>query len=225
MAVLLPLFPLDVVLFPGVSLPLHIFEPRYRRMLADVLAGDRRIGLCPAGAGPRAGARPGTGTIGCAGRVRESQALPDGRSNILLTGDTRFMVRRYPDGDTPYFLALVDEFADEPGTEPEPDEVAALGDLHARQRDLLRRLDIAIEPEPPGADDPVALSFQAAVLLDVDAGIKQRLLETRSTSARVRALIELLPATLAVVEAAAEVHVRATTNGKGAQRADSDGGA
>ena len=85
----LPVFPLAVVLFPGTPLPLHIFEPRYRRMLADCLAGDRRFGITPPG---QAGEAPDPGMVGCIAEVRVNQQLPDGRSNIVVLGGERFVV-------------------------------------------------------------------------------------------------------------------------------------
>ena len=85
----LPIFPLSVVLFPGTPLPLHIFEPRYRKMLADCLAGDRRFGITPAG---KDDAMPEPGTVGCIAEVRVNQELPDGRSNIIVFGGERFVL-------------------------------------------------------------------------------------------------------------------------------------
>ena len=85
----LPIFPLGVVLFPGTPLPLHIFEPRYRQMLADCLAGDRRFGITPAGTDDEL---PEPGTVGCIAEVRVNQELPDGRSNIVVLGGERFVL-------------------------------------------------------------------------------------------------------------------------------------
>ena len=98
----LPLFPLDVVLFPGELLPLHIFEPRYRRMLADCLEGDQQFGLTAASA-------PGPGSIGCVARIRAAEPLADGRSNIVVVGGRRFGVRALLAEDTPYLVAAIEE--------------------------------------------------------------------------------------------------------------------
>jgi hypothetical protein len=91
----MPIFPLsNVVLFPQLATPLHLFEPRYRQLGRDALAGDRRIGMVvvrPEFADDMAGDPP-VFPIGCAGRVTESQRLPDGRYNIVLRGDYRFRV-------------------------------------------------------------------------------------------------------------------------------------
>src|SRR5262245_62423121 len=82
----LPLFPLPVVLFPGMPMPLHIFEPRYRKMLSDIHAGNNLFGLSYFDAASSANEIPPTGHIGCVAEVTETQALPDGRSNILTVG-------------------------------------------------------------------------------------------------------------------------------------------
>src|SRR5712691_7469081 len=100
----LPIFPLSIVLFPGTPLPLHIFEPRYKRMLADCLSGDRRFGITPMGVGSEP---PGPGAIGCVAEVRVNQELPDGRSNIVVVGGSRFVLSRLLDESLPYLVALV----------------------------------------------------------------------------------------------------------------------
>ncbi|HQR46847.1 MAG TPA: LON peptidase substrate-binding domain-containing protein, partial [Thermoanaerobaculia bacterium] len=91
----LPLFPLPgVVLFPETTLPLHVFEPRYREMLTDALQGEGLLGvqlLVPGGSPDDAG-RPRVFPVGCAGEVVEHEPLPDGRSNILLRGLFRYRI-------------------------------------------------------------------------------------------------------------------------------------
>src|SRR5258707_15575916 len=91
----IPLFPLpNVVLFPNVFLPLHIFEPRYREMVADALKGDRIIGMALLRAGYESNyeGRPPVYDIGCAGVITHAQRLADGRYDIVLRGPARFPV-------------------------------------------------------------------------------------------------------------------------------------
>src|SRR4051812_36015806 len=108
----LPIFPLPLVLFPGVPLPLHIFEERYRRMLADVRASNNLFGLSYFV--PDSGdERPPEGHVGCATEVVESQQLPDGRSNILTLGVVRYRVAEYVERDESYLVARVEFFEDE----------------------------------------------------------------------------------------------------------------
>lgn len=107
---LVRLFPLpNVVLFPETTLPLHVFEPRYRTMLADALESDRLIGmqlLRTDGSGGGDG-RPAVFSVGCAGEVVHHEPLEDGRSNILLRGAFRYRIEREPPTDTPYRVAEV----------------------------------------------------------------------------------------------------------------------
>lgn len=106
----LPLFPLPGVVFlPETLLPLHVFEPRYREMLADALAGERLIGvqlLVPDGA-PDATGRPAVQPVGCSGRIVDHEPLEDGRSNIILQGLFRYRIDREAPAGKPYRIAEV----------------------------------------------------------------------------------------------------------------------
>jgi Lon protease-like protein len=126
MSDLLPIFPLpNVVLFPGVFLPLHIFEPRYREMVADALASDRMIGmvLLRPGWQQQYEGRPPVYPIGCSGVITHVETLPDGRYNIVLRGVERFRILE-EDDDRSYRRAVVEAAPDQPGT----------GDDHAAVR-------------------------------------------------------------------------------------------
>jgi ATP-dependent Lon protease len=208
----LPVFPLSVVLFPGTPMPLHIFEPRYRQMLEDCLAGDRRFGITPPG---QAGEAPDPGTVGCIAEVRVNQQLPDGRSNIVVLGGDRFVVRELLDDPAPYHVATVRTFEELPGTLPSAEHTAKLREAFTRYATLVRELSDALPQDPELPEDPVALSFHAAAGLDIDPAIKQRLLVERSTASRVGALLLALPPLTAAAEQALEVHRRAHTNGQG----------
>lgn len=203
----LPLFPLDLVLFPGEPLPLHIFEPRYRELLADCLAGDQRFGIT-------ASIPPVPGAIGSIARIRASQPLEDGRSNIVVLGERRFALRALLDEGRSYLVGSVEEFDDQPGTAPLPQERAELMSLAEEYRTALGILADS-EDEADWADQSEALTFQVAALTGLDVEAKARLLATRSTRERTQRLVELLPPLIRLVRARAEVHVRARTNGKG----------
>ena len=110
-----PLFPLGMVLYPGTSAPLHLFEPRYRQMLRDVQAGDRRFGIVCAMPGVDERALP-PGRVGCVAEVTEAETLEDGRSNIFVTGRERFVLDRFVDDEAPYHVAEVTFIEDEPGS-------------------------------------------------------------------------------------------------------------
>jgi Lon protease-like protein len=205
------------VLFPGTPLPLHIFEPRYKRMLADCLSADRRFGITPV---HPARDVPEPGTVGCVAEVRVNQELPDGRSNIVVLGGSRFVLARLLDESLPYLVAMVHPFDDDPDTQPAMEETTALRDLFARYFAGLRQLN-DVEPEEPALpDDPLSLSFQVAGAIQCDPGVKQRLLAERSTARRFKALLLLLPVLTSSVEGALRVHRRAHTNGKGGATPD-----
>src|ERR1043166_3301456 len=113
----LPLFPLPVVLFPGMPMPLHIFEERYRKMLADIRAGNNFFGLSYFDASTSEKELPPAGHIGCVAEVTESQALPDGRSNILAVGVVRYEAESYVERGDPYLVVRPNYFEDENETE------------------------------------------------------------------------------------------------------------
>ena len=213
----LPIFPLSVVLFPGNPLPLHIFEPRYRRMLADCLDTDRRFGITPVldDAPP-----PGPGTVGCVAEIRVNQELPDGRSNIVVVGGSRFVLGDLLQEPSPYLIAMVESFDDDAGSEPDVDELESLRTLSNRYLTGLRELNDAPPEEPALPEDALTLSFHMAGSIECDIGVKQRLLAERSTARRVRALILLLPVLTSGIENGITVHRRAHTNGKGGTMPD-----
>ena len=209
----LPLFPLEVVLYPGTMLPLHIFEPRYRTMLADCLAADRRFGLLPPGSD---GQPPPTGVIGTVAEIRASQPMEDGRANILVEGSSRFMLRRYLPEETPYLVGLVDPFEDEEEDEADlASDLVSLRQLADRLAEARRIIGDGV-PMPDWAADAGGLSLQVASLLSVDITFKQRFLGIRSAAHRV----QLLPGIVADLEARALVKRRASRNGSGGVHPD-----
>jgi len=212
----LPIFPLSVVLFPGNPLPLHIFEPRYRRMLADCLAGDRRFGITPV----EDQSEPEPGDIGCIAEVRVNQELPDGRSNIVVIGGTRFVVADLLKESLPYPVALVQAFEDEEGTVPALEDIETLRGLATHYFSALRELNDALPEEVALPEEPVDLSFHVAANIDCDFGVKQRLLAERSRARRYQSLILLLPVLTSGIESGITVHRRAHHNGKGGSLPD-----
>src|SRR5262245_39390715 len=109
----LPLFPLSVVLFPGVPLPLHIFEPRYRQMLSDIQAGNSLFGVSFVDSSSTDLEKPEPGSIGCVARVTEAHTFSDGRSNILTVGVIRYRLVDYLTTEHPYLVAKVNYFEDD----------------------------------------------------------------------------------------------------------------
>lgn len=216
----LPIFPLGVVLFPGALIPLHIFEPRYRRMLVDCMEGDERFGLALPGIAHEA---PALGAVGCVAEIRGTQALADGRSNIVVQGTTRFLVTRYLDDDAPYLVAMVEAFEDRENSTPSAVRCIALADAFTHYLPALRELN-DLEPDTRTLPtDPTALSFHVAAALDTGAAEKQALLEIRSTAERVDLLLQMLPPLSNAIDAGLRTRRKSHSNGKGHHTPDLGG--
>lgn len=207
-----PLFPLPVVLFPGALMPLHIFEPRYRALLADAAQGDHRFVLLPPGP---SGHSPAPGTIGTVARIRAIQPLADGRSNIVVGGDRRITLDRLIPTAKPYLVGAVDDLPDHDETQaPAPAEIAALRDRGERLALALATIS-DVDREPGFSEDPALLTFQIAALVEWSEAEQRPFLAIRSVRERVTRLLHQLPALVADAEERARVHRRAPTNGKG----------
>ena len=205
MSARLPLFPLEnVVLLPEGTVPLHIFEPRYRQLMEDALAGDRRIGMVavrPERAREMSGDPP-TYEVGCAGFVAEHQRLADGRFHLLLRATHRFrIVRELPrDGSRLYRIAEVD-----PLEEPLGDRAAAL-----RSRDRVIELLGQLAERMLGAEQSLDVeSLRNLELAHFASGVaqsvalptreKQALLEAPTVAARLEQLAGALDFHLALL--------------------------
>jgi len=181
----LPLFPLPgVVLFPGTLLPLHIFEPRYRAMVADVLAGERMIGMAMIDPAGPFGDRPPVLPVGGAGRIVEQERLEDGRFNIILEGTGRFRILgERPSG--PYRIASVDPLPVAGFADPAAEASAIRG-----ARALFAELQPAMElpPLPSEAMSAERLSGELALRLRWSPPDLQELLETDALAERFDAI-------------------------------------
>jgi Lon protease-like protein len=213
----IPLFPLPLVLLPGARLPLHIFEPRYRQMLGDILgeSGAHEFGIVfrPDGVAER---DIPAGHIGCIAHVERSERLPDGRANVFVTGTRRFRLERFLDADRLYHVGEVSGFDD---AVESPEELAPAAD---RLRELFHRVGTAAraladdaDALPALPDDPAHLAFAIAAVIDMDAPTRQRLLSSRSPAERLRDVDALLSPAVDTLEQRAVVHARAKSNGHG----------
>jgi Lon protease-like protein len=218
----LPLFPLPVVLFPGMPLPLHIFEPRYRKMLEDIRVGNNLFGLSYFDSSDSDSESPPAGHVGCVAEVTETQPLPDGRSNILTVGLIRYRVEDYVQRGNPYLVAKVTFFEDE----EEPDE--QLNESSQDVADTFTRIARAVRiinderaslPDISGTE-PQRLSFLVAAAMEIDADLKQELLEVRSTSERLQRLRDMLARAVTSYEVRARIHELAKGNGHGGTKID-----
>ena len=217
---MLPLFPLPVVLFPGTARPLHIFEPRYRRMLADCLDGDRRFGLLFCADPEHERALP-PGQVGCIARIETADALPDGRSNIIVAGEDRFALARFVDSDTPYLVGEVVDYADEPELDVELDPLAeSVRVAFDRLVRAVRAIADQRTPVPELPRDPSRIAYHVASVIDTPLSARYELLCSRSALARLRAVTKILEQAVPPVERRAAQHQRARTNGSGHDTVD-----
>ena len=190
MSLLLPLFPLDLVLLPGVPLPLHVFEPRYKEMIAECLDEKKPFGVVRASS-------DGVEDIGCTAEIVEvTKRYDDGRMDILTRGVERFEVLQVHD-ERSFLEAEFTVIDDEPGA-PSSDMVQQAVRLHTEIANLAG-------DNPGGPDDGGQhLSFLLAGSLPLDLDFKQNLLTTLSEPKRLQAVISYLEAILPSVRRAAK---------------------
>ncbi len=218
----LPLFPLPVVLFPGVPLPLHIFEPRYRQMLEDIQMTKNLFALTYFDPTLSSNEVPPAGSVGCVAEVTETQSFPDGRSNILTLGVIRFRIESYVDRGDPYLVAQVSFFEDD-----EEDESLLAGpakevaDTFTRIAQAVRTINDERATLPDISNtEPQRLSFLVAAAMEIDAEVKQELLELRATSERLERLRGMLTIAVKGYEERARMHELAKGNGHGGRKID-----
>lgn len=218
----LPIFPLPLVLLPNELLPLHIFEERYRKMLADVEADKHLFGITFFNPTEDFIEKPEIGTVGCVAEVRDVQTLPDGRSNIVTAGVIRYRLIDYIDAGEPYLVGDVEFFEDE------AEDAAAVNPVADEVFELFRRIAKAahklsgergIFPDIPQAE-PEQLSFLVTAAFNLEAAMKYEMLETRSSVERLTRLREILLQAVDKMEDNAEVQKIARTNGHTKKKID-----
>lgn len=193
------MFPLGSVLFPGMVLPLHVFEARYRALVADVLAGDREFGVTLIARGHEVGGGDVRTDVGTLARLVEAQELDDGRWVLVAIGRTRVRVVEWLDDD-PYPRARVIGLPEG----PTDDRAPALRDqVAARLRTVLAlRAELGTGTVPIStelAEDPLEASHQAAVLAGANPLDAQGLLTAGSVTERLALLLEVLAGTEALL--------------------------
>ncbi|GAA1968464.1 LON peptidase substrate-binding domain-containing protein [Kitasatospora viridis] len=212
----LPIFPLNAVLYPGLVLPLHVFEERYRRLVADLLAQPedqpRRFGVLAIKdgrevapvtesdepAGPMGGLGTATGDplealfhIGCVADLASVNPQPDGRYELLVTGTTRFRLRSVETGG-PYLVGEVETLEEQDGSGPGAlaGGVERAFRLYQKRLAGARQASLAGEQELP--DDPQVLSYLVAAAAVLEIPVKQQLLACPDTASRLSSELELL---------------------------------
>ena len=201
----MPLFPLGLVLYPGVMLPLHIFEERYRRLvreLLDMQEGARLFGVI----GIKAGRDAGTDgiialhDIGCTAELRYAEAYPDGRFDIIVTGVQRFRLLQLEVAEP---MQGVIELLPEPQSQRSAPLAARVGSLFLSYREALLAAQgvqgDGLDEVPDLPDDPGQLAYLVAASMILDMTDKQQLLEAVSVDDRLRLLLTLLKREAAMV--------------------------
>ena len=218
----LPLFPLPLVLLPNEFLPLHIFEPRYRQMLQDVALEKNMFGVSYFNPTEEFVEKPLTGSIGCVAEIREVQAMPDGRSNVVTVGVVRYHLIDYINDGAPYLVGDVEFFEDE------EEDASVLNPLADEVFALFRRVALAAHklsgergtfPDVQQTE-PQALSFLVMAAFNLEPDLKYQLMETRSTIERLERLKEILVQTVGKMEESAEINKIAKTNGHSKKKLD-----
>ncbi len=185
----LAIFPLSgAILFPRMHLPLHIFEPRYRAMITEVIARDQRIGMIQPN-GP--GEPPALFSIGCMGRIAEIEALDDGRFNIILSGESRFRLVRELDVSTPFRQVDAELFTpeeDDPGILASSERAALEGEAEL----FADKLGYAVDWSAVASLDDETLVNGIGQIAPFDAAGKQAMLEADTLSQRSELAIQLM---------------------------------
>ncbi|WP_260926791.1 LON peptidase substrate-binding domain-containing protein [Novosphingobium sp. 9] len=181
------IFPLTgAMLYPELQLPLHIFEPRYRAMVTDALARDRRIGMIQ----PQANAEGAPlYAVGCLGRIAEVEALEDGRFNIILEGEQRFRVLRELDVTTPFRQIEAELIADPELEALSPIERAS---FEREARRFADRQGYSVDWDKVVRLDDTSLINGVAQIAPFDSAAKQALLEVDTLAQRCELLVQLM---------------------------------
>lgn len=198
---LLPLFPLEVVLLPGVPLPLHIFEPRYKEMIGECLEQKKPFGVVRA-------KEEGIAELGCTAEiVKVVKQYEDGRMDLISVGRRRFEVLEV-NRDRSFLRGQVAFVDDEPG-----ESIESTREARQRAVDLFAQVaDLVGQEEELDAESEL-LSFQLAGALPIDLDFKQALLAVRSESERLAGLVEFFDAILPKLKKAARRREKAGGNG------------
>jgi hypothetical protein len=189
---LLPLFPLNTVLFPGVPLSLHVFEHRYRVLMDELVEGPapRRFGVVAIKQGLEVGEDepPVLHGVGTVADLRRADRFADGRYDVVTFGGPRFRLRTVDDS-RPFLRASVEYLPDAPDGADAAAVVAAFGDYCRAVAEA--RDEEVTEPALP-EDDPVLVSYVVAAAMRLDLPEKQALLEVPDTRTRLRTELSLL---------------------------------
>ena len=186
----LPLFPLNVVLFPGMVLPLHIFEERYKAMIGDCIERGEPFGVVLIKEGPEVGGPAEPFTIGTSAQITTVDRLEDGRMKLLTLGERRFETAGITQ-QVPHMVGQVRYLEEKPG-EDQPALRAEVGEQYTTFLRNLSSLSGGWTANAEIPQDPVSLAYGVAGNLDLPRQIRQELLEMANASLRLERLLPLL---------------------------------
>jgi Lon protease-like protein len=188
---ILPLFPLSAVLFPDAAMPLRIFEDRYKLMVQRCLESDSEFGVVLIKSGFEVGGPAETYSVGTVARIFDVERRDDGTTRIAVAGRERFRIESITQ-QLPYLEGQVTLLEEDPGAALSQDELESVRSAASSQVRLVHGLNGGWLREPKLHDDPVALSYFIAVLLQVKGDENQTVLEESTTADRLRLELSLL---------------------------------
>lgn len=197
----MPQFPLGTVLFPSMVLPLHVFEPRYRAMIEEVLDGDRTFGVVLIERGSEVGGDDKRTMFGTTARVLEAEQFSDGRWALVTVGGERFRVEAWLD-DAPYPVAEVQLWPDSrpPDTLDVEDQYRRTTAKFGRCMALASEAGLNVGPMPKPVDDVGVGSMQMAALAPVTSHDKQVLLGAPGPAERLGLLDRMIDDALELIQ-------------------------
>ena len=192
----LSVFPLGgAILFPRMQLPLHIFEPRYRALVSDAMARDRRIGMIqprPVLTGGPGQGEPPLFDVGCIGKIAHVEALDDGRYNIVLEGLSRFRMVRELDVSTPFRQIEISLDGFDDAAEPDPLAPVERAAIEMESRRFADAQGYAVDWEAVSRLDDESLVNGIAQIAPFDVAAKQALLESPDIADRAQLIVQLM---------------------------------
>lgn len=206
---LLPLFPLQTVLFPLMPLPLHIFEPRYKAMINRCIEEDRPFGVLLIQEGSEVGEPAVPYMVGTLARIRAVERLDEGRMNLMAEGTERFRLLDYVKGQEPYLVGMIESLQDEVDTStsltPLVEEIREL--FHTYLKVLLACVGRPL-PDYELPEDPEEMSFVVGAAVQSGSAERQAMLELTNTAARLRQQRTMLQEETARLQAVYEANLR-----------------
>jgi len=183
------LFPLpNLILFPNIVVPLHIFEERYKLMINGCIDRKEVFGLVLLRSGAEEESEDTIHRVGVSTRITEVERLDDGRMNILCEGETRFRIYRFTQ-QTPFWKGSVQLFEEDPVHQSVESLYKRVADLYRKVAELGTKLSRSPQTELVLPESPTDLSYMVAYVLDIDSEEKQKMLEMTSTAERLQVLV------------------------------------